>query len=552
MTYQVLARKWRPKTFGAVVGQEALTRTLQNAIGGCLIDLAYLFDVPRGVGKTTTARLLAKTINCLDRQGAEPCTVCSLCQEIQNGNSVDVIEIDGASNRGIDEIRTLRENVKYAPARGRYKVYIIDEVHMLTEPAFNALLKTLEEPPSHVVFILATTEPRRIPLTILSRCQRFDFKPVPPGLLSETLGRILGDEGGATNAAALDVIARAADGSLRDALSLLDTALAHGGGALDAGQVQELLGRSSPAQRRQFREGLLQRESPAALEIIGEVHRQGQDLSSFCREVLESFRHLLILKLSPTAGLPEISATEVLELRESSGAASVEELLFILRALLAAEGEMRRSPHPRVELEMAVVRIGLRPSPKTLEEILERVEDAEARLRQMALFGGGPGKAEPVQESLLPREPLPQRAPERPHAKTVPEPAALVPPSPPASAPGLDEGWRRVVEEITQRKPTLGHVLAQALPLRMDGERLVVALTGNHFQKEMISDRANQQLINQTVRRHIPGAERVEVENGREKMETAAEHPAVQALIETLQGEVVAVRPRGSEGGEGT
>ena len=214
---------------------------------------------------------------------------------------------------------------------------------------------------------------------------------------------------------------------------------------------------------------------------------------------------------------------------------------------------MRRSPHPRVELEMTVVRIGLRPSPKTLEEILERVEDAEARLRQMALFGGGPAKVEPVQESLLPREPLPpQRAPERPHAKTTPEPAAFVPPSPPASAPGLDEGGRRVVEEITQRKPTLGHVLAQALPLRIDGERLVVALTGNHFQKEMISDRANQQLINQTVRRHIPGAERVEVENGREKMETAAEHPAVQALIETLQGEVVAVRPRASEGGEGT
>src|SRR3990172_5672085 len=179
MTYQVLARKWRPQTFGAVVGQEAVTRTLQNAITGNRIAHAYLFAGPRGVGKTTTARLLAKALNCLDRRDAEPCTACALCVEVQKGTAVDIIEIDGASNRGIDEIRTPRENVKYAPARGRYKVYIIDEVHMLTEPAFNALLKTLEEPPRHVIFVLATTEVHKVPATILSRCQRFDFRRIP-------------------------------------------------------------------------------------------------------------------------------------------------------------------------------------------------------------------------------------------------------------------------------------------------------------------------------------------------------------------------------------
>ena len=550
MTYQVLARKWRPQTFGAVVGQEAVTRTLQNAITGNRIAHAYLFAGPRGVGKTTTARLLAKALNCLDQRDAEPCTACALCVEVQKGTAVDIIEIDGASNRGIDEIRTLRENVKYAPARGRYKVYIIDEVHMLTEPAFNALLKTLEEPPSHVVFVLATTEPKRIPLTILSRCQRFDFRPVASELLSATLGRILTNEGIPQSDEALDVIARAADGSLRDALSLLDTAIAHGGGALEAGAVTELLGQSSPLQRRLFMDALIARQSSTALEIADQVARQGHDLSTFCRETLESFRHLLILRVSPNVTIPGLSPAELTERRAAADAVSTEETLFILRSLLAAEAEMRRSPHPRIELEMAVVRACLRLSPKTLEAILERVEEAETRLRQMALFGpGGVAKPEPVQETLIPSPPL--TAPPA-QERTAPREAsqrAAVEPSP-VQVPALEERWQQLVEEIMRRKPTLGHVLGQAVPVRREDDRVVVALTGNHFHQELLGDSGNQQLINQTVQRYFPGAGRVVVESGANQSATAQDHPAVQAILETFQGEIVAVRPRAPEGGD--
>ncbi|MFZ1059587.1 MAG: DNA polymerase III subunit gamma/tau, partial [Candidatus Rokuibacteriota bacterium] len=219
MSYQVLARKWRPQTFDAVVGQEPITRTLRNALAANRIAHAYLFAGPRGVGKTTTARLLAKALLCTARQGPEPCGACAACRELVAGTLVDVIEIDGASNRGIDDIRTLRENVRYAPARGRYKVYIIDEAHQLTKEAFNALLKTLEEPPPHVVFVLATTQPHEMPLTVLSRCQRFDFKPIPPELLSASLERILREEKVEFDPAALPLLVRSAEGSLRDALS---------------------------------------------------------------------------------------------------------------------------------------------------------------------------------------------------------------------------------------------------------------------------------------------------------------------------------------------
>jgi DNA polymerase-3 subunit gamma/tau len=257
VSYQVLARRWRPLTFEAVVGQAPIVRTLRNALAQGRIAHAYLFAGPRGVGKTTTARLLAMGLNCEGGPGGGgPCAQCEPCREVASGRALDVIEIDGASNRGIDEVRALRDNARYAPARGRRKVYIIDEVHMLTEPAFNALLKILEEPPAHVAFVLATTEARRLPATILSRCQRFDFRPIAGTEISEALQRILAEErmpADAVEPDALRLLARAADGSLRDALSLLDTALAYGEGRVSARTVEELLGSGAPRPRRSWR-----------------------------------------------------------------------------------------------------------------------------------------------------------------------------------------------------------------------------------------------------------------------------------------------------------
>jgi len=268
VSYQVLARKWRPQTFEAVVGQDAITRTLRNALVSGRIAHAYLFAGPRGIGKTTTARLLAKALLCSERSGPEPCGTCAVCVEAQAGTIVDIVEIDAASNRGIDEIRALRENVKYAPARGRYKVYIVDEVHQLTAHAFDALLKTLEEPPAHVVFVLATTDPRDVPPTVLSRVQRFDFRPIAPETLIKSLERILQEEKIPFEAAALPVVVRSAEGSLRDALSLLDTAIAYGGGKLEAATVAQLLGATAPEAVRAFCAALIGHDTTAALEAV--------------------------------------------------------------------------------------------------------------------------------------------------------------------------------------------------------------------------------------------------------------------------------------------
>jgi DNA polymerase-3 subunit gamma/tau len=556
MSYQVLARKWRPQAFEAVVGQDAITRTLRNALASGRVAHAYLFAGPRGVGKTTTARLLARALLCPERTEAEACGVCAVCRDA--AASVDVIEIDGASNRGIEEIRTLRENVKYAPARGRYKVYIIDEVHQLTEAAFNALLKTLEEPPAHVVFILATTDPRDIPATVLSRVQRFEFRPIAPDALAATLERILTDEKVPFEAAALPAVVRAAEGSLRDALSLLDTAIAYGNGRLEAGTTAGLLGATAPAEVRAFAAALLAHETAPALEAVDRAARDGEDLHAFTRDVIELLRRVLVLKAAPTSKLADITSTEGNELRRLGEAVQLDELLYVLRAFLDADAAMRESPHPRIELEMAAVRATRRPVPKALDEILQRVDEAAQRLRQA---GGPPPPAARAQESLLAREEAPPapRPPARAAAPTIERaarpsadrPQASAPPAERAAAPEPGQAaaaWERVVDEVMRRKPTLGAVLAQSKPGGLRDGELTIVLSGNHFHREMLADNGNREVVLQALRRHLAGVERFRVSAEDEGGGGVASHPAVQAAVAEFQGEVVAVRPRSPEG----
>src|SRR5436309_8765357 len=455
MTYQVLARKWRPAAFDTVVGQEPITRTLKNALVSGRVAHAYLFTGPRGVGKTTTARLLAKALCCPARAGAEACGACPSCQDFVSGAPVDVLEIDAASNTSVDDIRTLRDNVKYAPARGRFKVYIVDEVHMLSGSAFNAFLKTLEEPPPHVVFILATTEPKRIPATVLSRCQRFDFRAISPELLTQSLTEILTKEQVPFEGAALPMLVRAAEGSLRDALALLDTAIAYGEGRLDEAGVARLLGSSSPVHVRAFVTALLGRDGAAALEAIARAAQAGEDLSLLCREVLETVRRLLVLKVGPSGVFADLAPSEAESLQAAGAASTADELIYLLRAFLEADGEMRRSPHPRVELEIAAARATRRPEPQAVDTLLAKVEEALTRLRGSP--GGAPGpsagpRAGAVQESLL--------ASPGPAAGASPGPRSGSPSSGPkadrvqessgaeAGDSGLAGGWQRAVGEI--------------------------------------------------------------------------------------------------------
>jgi len=554
VSYQVLARKWRPQTFDAVVGQDAITRTLRNALASGRIAHAYLFAGPRGIGKTTTARLLARALLCLDRKGPEPCGKCAVCVEGQAGTLVDVIEIDGASNRGIEEIRTLRENVKYTPARGRFKVYIIDEVHQLTEAAFNALLKTLEEPPPHIVFVLATTDPRDIPPTVLSRVQRFDFRPIAPDALRDSLERILAAEQIPFDAGALPVIVRAAEGSLRDALSLLDTAIAYGNGKLEAETAAKLLGATAPVAVRTFAAAVIGHETGVALEAIDRAARDGEDLLAFARDVIELLRLTLVLKAAPNAKPAELTHSEGNELRKLGEAVSLDEILYVLRALLEADALMRESPHPRVELEIATVRATRRPVPQALEDVLKRVDEAQRELRQQAL--STPSTAAPTaQASLLPgAEATPRAEMRRAAAPVATGPRAPAPSgSPPrAQAPPVDAdlatAWERVVDEVMRKKPTLGAVLMQVRPSGVSDRELTVVLAGNNFHREMLADAANKEVVTQAVRRWVVGAERFKVESGGETTGAVATHPAVQAAIAEFQGEVVAVRPRLPEG----
>ena len=568
MTYQVLARKWRPQAFDAVVGQDPVTRTLRNALASGRVAHAYLFTGPRGVGKTTTARLLAKALACTERTGPEACGRCASCQDFVSGAPVDVMEIDAASNTSVDDIRTLRENVKYAPARGRFKVYIVDEVHMLSGPAFNAFLKTLEEPPAHVVFVLATTEPKRIPATVLSRCQRFDFKPIPPELLTASLTAILEKEQIPFEAAALPLLVRAAEGSLRDVLSLLDTAIAYGEGKLDEAGVARLLGSTSPVHVRGFVVALLARDGAAALEAIDRAAAAGEDLGTLCREVVETARRLLVLKVAPKAPFADLTPAETAALASAAEAVSMDELVYLLRGFLEADAEMRRSPHPRVELEIAAVRTTRRPEPQALDTLLAKLEEAEARLRAMPSAGAVGGRPTVVQESLLdvPRSSPPSRSqghpvsggskPAPPEAEAVHESAG--PSETPAEAEPaaeLGDAWQRVVAEIMRKKALLGSVLQHASAIEVAGGVLTVGLTASAFHAEMLADRANRELINQAVQQHVPGARRFEVSAGRGSgaggaTSAARSHPAVQAALSVFQGEVVAVRPRVPEEGE--
>jgi DNA polymerase III subunit gamma/tau len=563
MSYQVLARRWRPLTFDAVVGQAPIVRTLQNALTQERIAHAYLFAGPRGVGKTTTARLLAMGLNCEGARagGAVPCATCEACREVAAGRALDVIEIDGASNRGIDEVRTLRENARYAPARGRRKVYIIDEVHMLTEPAFNALLKTLEEPPAHVVFVLATTEARRLPATILSRCQRFDFRPIAGAEIGEALRRILEEEkvpAEAVEPDALRLLARAADGSLRDALSLLDTALAYGEGRVGVRTVEELLGSGGAEAAWALAGALVRRVAPDALQRIAEASASGLDLALLCQETMELLRRALLVTVTGSPG-PDATQDEMARLATlgSEAGAGEADLLLLLRGLLDAETEMRRSPHPRVDLEIAAVRLCQRPQAALIETVLERLEQAEARLRG---YGGPAGPAGPVQSDLLggPAEPaLPrpvavprpvERAPAPPPRSgasrgSTPEIRDLEGPARPASppaSPSAAETWSAIVAEVIRLRPTLGHLLSEGVVVGEEEGRLIVSVpNGSAFANDQLRRAENKELVLEAARRLRPGLRDVAFAAAGAP---AGAHPLVQAAMELFEGEIAQVR----------
>jgi DNA polymerase-3 subunit gamma/tau len=460
MGYQVTARKWRPQTFDDIVEQQHVTRTLKNAIRLDRIAHAYLFAGTRGVGKTTTARVLAKALNCESGPTFEPCNICQSCLDITQGASLDIVEIDGASNRGIDEIRDLRERLRYLPSRSRYKVYIIDEVHMLTKEAFNALLKTLEEPPPHVVFIFATTELEKIPYTILSRCQRFEFKRVSLAGIVEQLERVVQGEGITISRASLLRIAKAAEGSMRDAQSLLDQVVAFCGLEVQDDDVSQLLGTVGSERLAQCLTALLQQDAVAVLRSVGTLQDEGHDAAGIVRALLEGLRHVMVLK---TAERPEdlipLSETDLAALRPVADLATVEEIYGQFHILSTAETSLRYASNPFLVLEMTLVRMACIGRVQPLQSILERLQGLEAGL---------PPPATSAEASLAQTEPLAA-------LPASPALSAETPRSTPPSASG--DFWESLQEYVATRRPSLAAFLQAGQIVKHTEAELVIGFT---------------------------------------------------------------------------
>lgn len=474
MDYQVSARKYRPGTFEEVIGQPHVVQTLVNAITSQRIAHAFLFSGTRGVGKTTVARILAKALNCVQGPTSTPCETCPNCVEITQGTSVDVIEIDGASNTGVDDVREIRENVKFTPFRGSYRVYIIDEVHMLSNSAFNALLKTLEEPPPHVVFIFATTEVHKIPPTILSRCQHYNFRRISRAEIMQRLRHVAAQDGIQAEDRSLAAIARASEGSMRDALSLLDQTVAFGGKSINQAHLETLLGAVPQELVRGMIDAVVRRDSSAAIRIVARLLDQGHDLRAYCGEVVEHIRNMLVAAVVPSSrstrgpadphalkGLIELSEEEIRQVVADAQAFSPEQLQELFRIFSQAEDALRLSTHPRFVLEVAAIKA-------------TRLGAPAAQAPSRAVPGGTTQPSTPVRSPQAEpgrKAPSPVRAespaPPTPSVSSSGQPnkQALAKEKPAAGSESSSQPapftWEDIVERVDSVQPGLGPFLAQ-------------------------------------------------------------------------------------------
>ncbi|MGQ9484172.1 MAG: DNA polymerase III subunit gamma/tau [Desulfosoma sp.] len=576
MSYLVLARKWRPQTFEEVVGQPHVTRTLKNAVQSGRIAHAYLFTGARGVGKTSVARILAKALNCETGVTPVPCNRCSNCVEIGQGRAVDVLEIDGASNRGIDSIRELRETVRYRPAKSAYKVYIIDEVHMLTTEAFNALLKTLEEPPAHVVFIFATTEPHKIPATILSRCQRYDFRRIPMEEIHGQLQRIAQQEGLSLSASVLDAVAREADGSMRDAQSLMEQLLALRGDDQEDRELLDLLGIVDRESVLEAAEAVVRRDPAACLDVVERIDRRGMDSRRFCQRLCELFRDLMVIAFrSPSGKTPAHDLGEEKErLQRLVDQTTVEDLFQYFQILVSGEEDIRRSSLPRVTLEMLLLRLACLPRAESLERILERLENCgegpwtERRERDWTpLALAEPLRTEPAQGSPAAAAEeafsLKGRFGDAFEGEGVPE----EPPDVPGTGVETGQGpapeeavqyWENFCRWLSERDPVVAAKLAQSTASVAAPNEVKVELL--EIYEESVKNGAMEQGLLDHLTQYFHGrrpdwrirfsVRKIESRPARRTRKdpdrsTSAvlRHPSVQMALEILGGELVEIRP---------
>jgi len=559
MSYLVLARKYRPQTFDQVIEQAHITRTLTNAISTDRVAHAILFSGPRGTGKTTVARILAKAMNCEQGPTAVPCNVCRSCEEITGGHGVDVFEIDGASNNSVDQVRELRENIKYMPAHSAFKIYIIDEVHMLSMAAFNALLKTLEEPPAHVLFMFATTEPHKIPITILSRCQRHDFRRINLDAISKHLNWLCDQEGFKVGDQSLGLIAREAGGSMRDALSLLDQIMTCTQGSLTHEQVLDLLGVIDRKLIYDLAAAVLQADIPAVLDVLDDIYDRGHDMKKLYADLLEHFRNLLVATLgSKLDKLIDLPAAEIEQLVEQAKQISAAAINQTLDLLFREEAAVRLSPQPKLALEMALIRLLQAGPVLPIDALIEKLDD----LRQDMLASGqrqeqAPPPAEPP--NLVAAAPIRSRMqPSTVTSKGGPEKTdggSEAGVSPPVRAGNRADSGPQIIETIARQNPSLAANLAKCQINKPTDQILEIEVPGNGFTLNMIQRDKNMAVLNQVCAdilgsRHeiqfkVSGS--TEDKNQKKKDDNrmkkkAISHPLVADAIDIFDGKLVDVK----------
>jgi DNA polymerase III subunit gamma/tau len=604
VSYLVLARKYRPQTFADLVGQEHVALTLGNALESGRVAHAFLFTGVRGVGKTTSARILAKALNCLGPEGnatgpaREPCNRCAACLEIAQGSDLDVQEIDGASYNGVDEVRKLQEGLAFRPARDRFKIFIVDEVHMLSTAAWNAFLKTLEEPPPHVKFIFATTEVHKVPITILSRCQRYDFKLISAATVGHRLETVLAAENIEAEAGAVAILAREASGSMRDAMSLLDQVVAYAGTNLREADVARVLGVADRTVLHELSNAVLEGKADVTLTIVNNLASEGYDVAQVCRDLLRHLRNLVVARVAGAGAkaLLDLPDAELEDVKQVAARHDVDDLTRCYQGFSRSFDDIVRSPSARSALEMALIRLARRPPLLPLDDLLQRLGDLERRLGGAPSRGpGGPGRGPSPSsvahvrndfegsasgsvapprlaivdggpfrggfEGALATAPQPPLQSERPVLRAVESPK-VEPPPPPRARPRGHDAWEAVVEELRRNAPAVAAIYEHAKYVNDSDDALVVAFAPGDFLTDRGMQGSSVRELEGVVRRVLgPNVavelrleeregeslahkgERERAERREEARRAITEDPGVRALVERFNATIRDVKP---------
>jgi DNA polymerase-3 subunit gamma/tau len=556
MPVQALYRKWRPQTFEAVVGQQHVVRTLRNALTSGRIHHAYLFAGPRGTGKTTMARLLAKAVNCLAPDDQRPCNQCAICQAVNERRLLDLIEIDAASNTGVDDVRELRERVGFRPNEARYKVYVIDEVHMLSNAAFNALLKTLEEPPPHAIFVLATTESHKIPATVLSRCQRFDFRRISVSEIVVRLEWLTQQEDIQADREALTLIARQATGSMRDAESLLDQLASYDGKGITVADVRAALGAGASEMVLQVTDALAKGDIAQGLGAINTAVDEGADPRQFARQMVEHLRALLLVRLESGVIPPHVSDDMRPRLKEQANSFSPHALARAVRLFNQAAAEAKGGWQPQLPLEMAFIEAALPPES---ESAGPRTPPTQDTMRSSS--PAHRAASSPVKARSTPVRSAPPAPPQPSNTIQEPGPAYSNPPSGDGSLSpeGLRTQWPEFLNALRPRNLSLEALMRSCEPVAVEGDVVLLGFTHN-FHRSKVEEQHNKQLVEDVLsslvgqrcsvrcvlagqERAAPPPQRAQAESPEREPDRSAEQiiedPVVRAAIEDLGAQIV-------------